>query len=112
VFYEVEVWRDMVTYQVIPSHPIAKNELNTNRKTAAVIPRPVLGFTGLVVAAKTAIAIAWPAAPKSMRLRRPNFSIVKMAIQDAMKYSVPLQAASNRLRKGESPMFCSKIVAA
>jgi hypothetical protein len=79
---------------------------------AAVIPRPVLGFVGLVVPARTAIDIACPAAPNIMRLRRPNFSIVKIAIQDAMKYSVPLHAANKRLRNGESPMFCSNIVAA
>lgn len=40
-----------------------------------------------------------PAAPNIMRLRLPNFSIVKMAIQDAIQYSVPLQAAKRRLRK-------------
>jgi hypothetical protein len=53
-----------------------------------------------------------PAAPNIIRERRPNFSIVKMAIQDAIQYSVPLQAERRRLRKGERPMEFSKMVAA
>lgn len=38
--------------------------------------------------------------------------MVKMAIKDARKYSVPLQAARRRLKKLERPMLFSKIVAA
>jgi hypothetical protein len=49
---------------------------------------------------------------KIIRVRLPNFSMVKMAIQDAIQYSVPLHAANRRLRKGDRPMFCSNIVAA
>jgi hypothetical protein len=42
----------------------------------------------------------------------PNFSIVKIAMKEAKKYSVPFSAARRRLRKPERPMLCSKIVAA
>jgi hypothetical protein len=38
--------------------------------------------------------------------------MVKMAIQEAIQYSVPLQAAKRRLRKGERPREPSKMVAA
>lgn len=55
---------------------------------------------------------ACPAAPNNMSLRRPNRSMVKMAMNDARKYSVPLQAARRRLRKLDRPMLFSKIVAA
>ena len=48
-----------------------------------------------------------PTAPKSIRERRPNLSIVKTAIQDARKYSVPLAAARMRLVKGVRPIYCS-----
>jgi hypothetical protein len=120
------------TYQVIPSQPIAKKELNTNKNTAAAIPVPVL--TWEVVPARTAsklvglspmfgigtkirkyapaMDMACPAAPNNMRPRRPNFSIVKMATHEAMKYSVPLSAASSRLRNPLNPMLFSKMVAA
>jgi hypothetical protein len=64
----------------------------------------------LVVPARTAMDM--PAAPKIMSGRRPNFSMVKMAIQDAIQYSVPLQAERRRARKGERPILFSKIVAA
>ena len=73
---------------------------------------PKLSLTLLVVPARTHMLKDMPAAPNIIRLRLPNFSIVKMAIQDAIQYSVPLQAANKRLRKGDSPIFCSKIVAA
>jgi len=66
----------------------------------------------LVAPAKTAMDIDMPAAPKIIRERRPNFSIVKMAIQLAIQYSVPLQADKRRLRKGERPIEFSKMVAA
>jgi uncharacterized protein YqjF (DUF2071 family) len=99
-----------VSYQVIPSQPTAKNELNTNRNTAATMPVVVLTFA--VMAARTAMDAAWPVAPKSISGRRPNLSMVKMAIQEAMKYSVPFKAASKRLRNPESPMLFSNMVAA
>lgn len=97
--------------QVIPSHPTAKKELKTNKKIAAVIPAPLLTSEYLLVAASTTIEADMPTAPKIMSLRRPNLSIVKMAIQEAMKYSVPLRAARSRLRKFDNPMR-TKIVAA
>jgi hypothetical protein len=79
-------------------------------RTAA---RPIEEFPNeLVVPARTAMDIDMPAAPNIISGRRPNFSMVKMAIQDAIQYSVPLQADSRRLRKGERPMLVSKIVAA
>lgn len=98
----------------MPNQPTAKKLLNTNKKTAAAIPADtcrgsVLGME--VVPAKTAMEHAWPIAPKSMSFRRPTRSMVKMAIKEARKYSVPLSAARSRERKGDSPMLCSKIVA-
>ena len=66
----------------------------------------------LVVPARTAILMDMPAAPKIINGRRPNFSTVKIAIHDAIQYSVPLQADSSRLRKGDRPILFSKIVAA
>jgi hypothetical protein len=38
--------------------------------------------------------------------------MVKMAIQEAIQYSVPLQAARRRLKNGERPRDPSKMVAA
>jgi hypothetical protein len=55
---------------------------------------------------------ACPAAPNSMSLRRPTFSMTKMAMSEANQYSVPLHAARRRDRNGESPMLFSKIVGA
>jgi hypothetical protein len=66
----------------------------------------------LVVPARTAMDMDMPAAPNIIRGRRPNFSMVKMAIHDAIQYSVPLQADRSRLRKGERPILFSNIVAA
>lgn len=57
-----------------------------------------------MVPARTAMEIDMPTAPNIMRGRRPNFSMVKMAIHDAIQYSVPLQAERRRLRKGDRPM--------
>ena len=76
---------------VIPSQPIAKNVLNTKRNTAAHIPP--LALLKLVATARTTIERDMPAAPKTMRLLRPNLSIVNTAIHEAAKYSVPLAAA-------------------
>jgi hypothetical protein len=47
-----------------------------------------------------------------MSFLRPNFSIVKMAMKEAKKYSVPFNAARRRLVKPDRPMLFSKIVAA
>jgi hypothetical protein len=38
--------------------------------------------------------------------------MVKMAMKEAKKYSVPFSAARRRLRKPERPMLFSKMVAA
>jgi hypothetical protein len=96
---------------VMPSHPIAKNELNTKRNTVASNPKLELSIL-LSAPARMAMDIDMPAAPNIIKVRRPNFSIVKMAIQDAIQYSVPLQAERRRDRKGERPMLFSKMVAA
>lgn len=95
----------------MPSHPIAKNELKTNRNMAAVIPAPLLTSEYLLVAARMTMDADMPTAPKIMSLRRPTLSMVKMAIREAMKYSVPFSAARRRLRKFERPIR-TKIVAA
>jgi hypothetical protein len=79
-------------------------------RTAA---RPMLAEPKLlVVPARTAMDMDMPAAPNIIKGRRPNFSMVKMAIHDAIQYSVPLQADRRRLKKGERPILFSKIVAA
>ena len=94
----------------MPSQPTAKQVLKPKRNTVAAIPSEVESLE--VVPARTAIQTAWPKAPKSMSLRRPTFSMMKMAIQEAIKYSVPLHAARRRLRKPERPMLFLKMVAA
>jgi hypothetical protein len=72
--------------------------------------RPRLELPMLLVApASTAMEKDMPAAPKIIKERRPNLSIVNIAIQLAIQYSVPLHADSRRLRKGERPMEFSKI---
>ena len=62
--------------------------------------------------AKIAIEAHCPAAPNSINDLRPNLSMVNTATQEAKKYSVPLHAASSRLRKEERPILVSKIVVA
>jgi hypothetical protein len=54
---------------------------------------------------------ACPVAPNNINFRRPNFSMVKMAMNEARKYSVPLQAARSRERKGDRPMLFWNTVA-
>ena len=94
----------------MPSQPTAKNELKRKRKRAAIMPFVLPG--NALVPASTAMEIDMPAAPNNMSGRRPNFSMVKTAIQDAAKYSVPLRAASRREVNGFKPMLFSKMVAA
>lgn len=114
----------------MPNQPTAKKLLKTKRKTAATMPVVVLVCE--VAPARIAIDIcfsiswiraiessmlecsltAWPAAPNNMSFLRPNFSMVKIAMKEARKYSVPFSAARRRLRKPERPMLFSKIVAA
>jgi hypothetical protein len=91
--------------QVIPSHPIAKNVLNMDKKAAVVTPVAVP--LALVVPARTAIETAMPAAPNSINGRRPNFSMVNTAIHDAREYLVPLAAVRMRDMKASRPMYCS-----
>ena len=89
---------------VIPNQPQAKNVLNTKRNTAATIP----GFvwpTKLVLIAKTTMDRDMPAAPNNIRGRRPAFSMMKIGSQEAMKYSVPLQAAKIRDMSEPIPML-------
>jgi hypothetical protein len=60
-----------------------------------------------VVPARIAIDAAMPTDPNSISCLRPNFSMVKTAIQLAAKYSVPLAAARSRERVGSRPILCS-----
>ena len=62
-----------------------------NRNSAATIPGPLP--PRLVMMARMTMDMDIPAAPNSISCRRPNFSIVKTAIHEAIKYSVPLAAA-------------------
>jgi len=96
--------------QVIPNHPTAKKLLKTNKKTAAKIP--VLVLVCEIAPASTNIEAACPVAPNNINFRRPNFSMVKMAMNEARKYSVPLHAARSRERNGDRPMLFWKTVAA
>lgn len=96
--------------QVIPSQPIAKKVLKTKRKTAATTPGPDPPTD--VTAANTTIDNDIPTAPNSINGRLPIFSIRNTGIQDARKYSVPLQAARTRDKNGDSPISFSYIVAA
>ena len=95
----------------MPSHPTAKKELKTKSMMVA-IKAHALFSTLLVVPARMAMVALMPTAPKIISLRRPNLSMVKMAIQEAIQYSVPLQAARRRLKNGERPRDPSKMVAA
>jgi hypothetical protein len=74
-------------------------------KAAATMPGPVPPI--LVITASNTILRLIPTAPKSIRVRRPNLSMVKTAIQDAAKYSVPFPAAKSRDFKLESPICSS-----
>lgn len=94
--------------QVMPSQPIAKKVLKTKRKT--VLPIPAFGPLMLAVIAKTTMDSDIPAAPNSIRERRPNLSIVKTAIQEARKYSVPLAPAMIRESSPERPTWPSSTV--
>jgi hypothetical protein len=84
--------------QVMPSQPTAKKVLKIKRKAAATIPGTVPPT--LVITASMTMEADCPAAPNSMSLRRPIFSTIKTAIQEARKYSVPLHAARIRDMKG------------
>ena len=87
---------------VIPSQPMAKKVLKIKRKAAAMMPGAVPPI--LVITARMIIEADMPAAPKSMSLRLPTFSMMNTAIQDARKYSVPLQAARMREMNGVRPI--------
>ncbi len=102
--------------QVIPNQPTAKKELKTKRNTAAAIPAPELslfaGSAAQLVPVNIAIVNACPNAPKIINFLLPKCSIVKKANHEAMKYSVPLQAAKILEFKGLIPIYCWKIVPA
>ena len=72
----------------IPSQPMAKNVLKRNKKRADAIPNPLLGW--LFITASITIHRDIPTAPKSIKCRLPNLSMVNTAIQDARKYSATL----------------------
>ena len=94
--------------QVMPSQPMAKKVLKMKRKTVDAMPE--LGVPIESVMARMTILPDIPAAPNSISWRRPNLSMVKTAIQEAAKYSVPLQAAMRRERKSERPTCPCRIV--
>lgn len=89
---------------------MGKKVLKTNKKVAATMSGAVPPI--LVMTASITIEMDMPYAPKSMSLRRPTFSMMKTAIQEARKYSVPLQAARIREMNGVRPISFSYIVAA
>ena len=90
----------------MPSHPMAKQVLNKNRKTVSAIP--LLVDPTESVAARTIIQIDIPAAPNNISFRRPILSIVNTAIHDAAKYSVPLHAAMSLALNAVRPTsFCN-----
>jgi len=80
--------------QVIPSHPTAKKELNTKRRTALITRAAELLI--LPNTARKIMVMVCPADPKNINLRRPTLSIRTMATNDARKYSVALHAAMMR----------------
>ncbi len=85
----------------MPSHPTAKNELNTKRSTAEATW--VCELSMLPSTARSTIVIVCPMAPNNMSGRRPMRSMRKMAISDAKKYSVPLHAAMIRALTSSIP---------
>lgn len=75
----------------MPSHPTAKNELNTKSRTAETTCVAELSILPRI--ASSTIVRHCPTAPNSISLRRPILSINAMAMRLARKYSVPLHAA-------------------
>lgn len=72
--------KNFQTY-LIPSQPIAKNVLKTNRNTVAAIAaaelfKPVEGSRAHAAMAKTAILRAIPTAPININFLRPHLSVV------------------------------------
>ena len=106
---------------------MAKHVLKAKRKTVSAMPDLVVRIDWQAVNTAMQIAIPeeksqiWseafmeivrilPAAPKSISFRLPTFSIVNTAIHDAMKYSVPLQAAMSLELNGVKPTTSSSTV--
>lgn len=58
----------------MPSQPMAKKVLKMNRKAAATMPVVEPGYAFMIE--RTTMDRDMPAAPKSMRPRRPNLSMV------------------------------------
>lgn len=89
----------------MPSQPMAKKVLKMKKNAAAAMPGadPLIE----VVPASMAMEADMPTAPKSINFLRPTFSTRKTAIQEARKYSVPLQAARMRERVGPMPISLS-----
>ena len=95
--------------QVIPSHPRAKNELKTNKRTQETIWAAELPERLPRIANKMKDAVC-PNEPTSMSFRRPNRSMTKMAMRLAKKYSVPLHAATMRDFVSERPRLWNRMV--
>lgn len=77
-----------------------------NRNAAATIPAAVFPLRLLVMARTTMLRLI-PMAPMSMRGRRPMRSMVKTGMNEARKYSVPLQAARMREMNPLRPIWFS-----
>lgn len=91
-----------------PSHPTAKKLLNV--KSMTVEAMPALGVPIWSVMARMTMDRVMPMDPKIISPRRPNRSMVNTAIQEAAKYSVPLQAAISRDKKPDRPTCPCRIV--
>jgi len=76
-----------------------------SRDAAAKIPAAAPPCQSVIV--RTTILKLIPTAPMSMSGQCPILSIVKTGINEARKYSVPLQAARIRARKPLSPIWFS-----
>lgn len=100
---------EQLTYShVMPNHPMAKNELNTKSSTELTTWAPVPRT--LPRTASNTIVMHWPTAPKIMSFRRPIRSMMKMAMREARKYSVPFAAAMRRDVTSDRPSRWNKIV--
>ena len=84
---------------------MAKNVLKMNKNVAATMP--AFDPPTFVITARMTMDPDIPAAPNNISFRRPTFSTMKTAIQEARKYSVPLQAARMREMNGVRPISVS-----
>ncbi len=95
----------------MPRNPTGKIRLKRNKKTTAAIAACVL-FGYAVVAAKIAMQMPKPTAPKSMSLRRPKRSMVKRAMHAPIGCMTSIAAARMRDLVALRARSCWKIVVA